>query len=83
MFTVGTANLAVTKTATTDRVFSDGVYGYTITVTNEGALDVIGAVVMDDFPSLLTDVHWTCTASPGSRCTPSGTGTVNHDPHFG
>jgi uncharacterized repeat protein (TIGR01451 family) len=48
---------------------------YTITATNAGPDNVIGASVTDAFPSDLT-CTWTCAGSAGGGCTASGTGSI-------
>ena len=51
---------------------------YTITVTNNGPTNAIGARVQDLFPAALTGVSWTCTGSGGGAClAPSGTGNID------
>ena len=50
---------------------------YTITVGNGGPDDSVGATVSDTFPATLTGLSWTCVASPGSICTPSGSGDIS------
>jgi uncharacterized repeat protein (TIGR01451 family) len=52
---------------------------YTITVTNAGPSDVVGASVTDSFPAGLLNVTWTCVASGGSSCTASGAGGIDDD----
>lgn len=37
----------------------------------------MGARVVDDVPSEITDVTWTCRASRGSRCPASGSGDLD------
>jgi uncharacterized repeat protein (TIGR01451 family) len=49
---------------------------YTIVVRNGGPSAVTGATVTDTFPPALLGASWTCTADPGSTCTPSGTGNL-------
>jgi uncharacterized repeat protein (TIGR01451 family) len=49
---------------------------YTITVTNNGPADVVGASVTDAFPAGLLDVSWICVASGGSSCTAAGSGPI-------
>jgi hypothetical protein len=46
--------------------------------TNNGPNDVEGAVVSDLFPAQLTNITWTCVASAGASCSPSGADTL-HD----
>ena len=43
---------------------------YTITVTNAGPTDAVGAVVTDTFPAALTGVTWTCVGTGGGVCSP-------------
>ena len=50
---------------------------YTITVTNAGPTDAVGAVVTDMFPAALTGVTWTCVGTGGGVCNPSGSGNIN------
>src|SRR5207249_4784585 len=49
---------------------------YTITVSNTGPSDAIGATVSDNVPGALTGATWTCTPSSGSTCG-SGTGDIS------
>ena len=49
---------------------------YSITVSNLGPNPAADALVEDVFPPELRDVTWTCAASVGSSCTPSGTGSI-------
>jgi len=47
--------------------------GYTIKVKNKGPGAVFNAQVVDSFPSNITNLTWTCTATTNSRCqTPDG-----------
>ena len=49
---------------------------YTIEVSNAGPEDVDQVTVVDEFPSQLTEIVWTCAASEGSRCSDSGAGNI-------
>ncbi len=49
---------------------------YLITVSNAGPNGVTGATVTDTFSAFLSGVLWTCSASAGSSCTPSGAGNL-------
>ncbi|MFP3939073.1 MAG: choice-of-anchor Q domain-containing protein, partial [Thermoanaerobaculia bacterium] len=49
---------------------------FTLTVTNEGPGEALGASVADAFPPELADVSWTCTADPGASCSGTGAGDV-------
>lgn len=46
---------------------------YTMLVTNHGTDLVQGEVIMMSLSAKLTGMSWTCVASPGSACNPSGT----------
>ena len=51
---------------------------YTITLTNNGPSNAIGARVQDVFPAALTGVSWTCAGSGGGACgIASGTGNID------
>jgi uncharacterized repeat protein (TIGR01451 family) len=50
---------------------------YIIVVGNNGPSDVSGARVVDHFPSEFQSVSWTCSATGGAGCVPSGTGSVD------
>ena len=51
---------------------------YIILVANKGPANVSAAQVIDQFPSSLANISWTCTASPGSRClNVNGIGNIN------
>jgi uncharacterized repeat protein (TIGR01451 family) len=51
---------------------------YTVIVTNGGPAAVTGALARDIFPVSLSGVTWTCTASAGSSCPASGSGSIDH-----
>ena len=65
----GEADLAISSSASVNVT-------YTITVTNNGPDAAIGAVVSDTFPTGLSGVAWTCTATGGAACAPSGSGDI-------
>ncbi|MEM8961372.1 MAG: hypothetical protein AAGD38_07845 [Acidobacteriota bacterium] len=75
---VPTADFAITKVSAGEGAVLPGTVvpgnqvAYTITVTNLGPTDAIGAEVEDLFPASLSDVTWTCAASAGSTCTANG-----------
>ncbi|MBN2475534.1 MAG: VCBS repeat-containing protein [Pirellulales bacterium] len=71
-------DLAISKTDGQVVAMPGGPLAYTIAVTNCGSENATGASVTDLLPPQLTGVTWTGVASPGSRCTPSGTGDI-HD----
>ena len=74
-------DLGVTKTNGVTQVVPGASVTYTITVTNFGLGDAVGAVVTDTFPIDLTGVTWTCsgqTGPPTSTCSASsGAGDIS------
>jgi uncharacterized repeat protein (TIGR01451 family) len=70
------ADLSVAKTDGQTVVAPGQSITYTITVANAGPSAVTGATVTDTVPAGLQDATWTCSASSGSSCTPSGTGSI-------
>jgi uncharacterized repeat protein (TIGR01451 family) len=71
------ADLSITKTDGGASPAPGQALGYTIVARNNGPAAVTGAAVSDSFPASLTGVSWTCAASPGSSCPPSGSGSIN------
>jgi uncharacterized repeat protein (TIGR01451 family) len=74
--TTGVADLSVSITDSVPAAVGGQRLTYTIAVTNHGPSPVAGATVTDIAPPNLTDVSWTCTASPGSSCTAGGSGSI-------
>ena len=71
-------DLRVTKTNGVSSLVPGQTTTYTITLTNNGPTDAIGARLQDDFPAALTGVSWTCTASAGGVCgAASGSGDID------
>jgi uncharacterized repeat protein (TIGR01451 family) len=70
-------DLSVTKTNRRTEIVETFDYPYTITVTNSGPHDAMGATVSDNFPAELTDCSWTCAPTVGATCTASGAGSIN------
>jgi uncharacterized repeat protein (TIGR01451 family) len=70
------ADLAITKTNGVTTVTPGDSLTYTIVATNLGPNAVVGATVVDTVPASLFGVTWTCTASPGSSCPASGSGSI-------
>ena len=72
------ADLRITKTdGATTSIPGQGV-SYTITATNLGPSNVVGATISDTLPAAFTGATWTCAAAVGASCAPaSGTGNVN------
>ena len=72
------ADLMVTKSDSVTTVYSGlSTVIYNIQVTNLGPSNVAAATVSDIVSSKLTGVTWTCTASTGSNCAASGSGSIN------
>lgn len=70
------ADLAVTKRNGASSVIVGTEVRFTITVTNLGPSNIIGATVADIAPETLIGVEWTCDAEPSASCTASGTGDI-------
>ncbi|WP_190279016.1 Cys-Gln thioester bond-forming surface protein [Dokdonella koreensis] len=73
----GTPQLLITKTAGSATLRPGGTVVYTITVSNVGNADAIGAVVNDPIPAGIDTFAWTCAASGGVACpNASGSGAI-------
>ena len=71
------ADLSITKTDGQATATPGTSVTYTIVASNAGPESVSGAPVTDAPPVALTNVTWTCSASVGSSCPASGSGTIN------
>ncbi|MGZ5565610.1 MAG: hypothetical protein ACXWKG_01240 [Limisphaerales bacterium] len=71
-------DLAVTQD-TTARAYTNGqLVTYTITVTNNGAASVVGALFSDAFPAALSNVNWSATfLGNSSGNVTNGNGNIN------
>src|SRR5262249_2850499 len=77
------ADLSVTKTDGQTLALPGQPLTYTITVTNAGPSDIVGATVSDAFPPALTGATWTCTPSGGGSCgAASGAGDIATTVHL-
>jgi len=70
------ADLAIAVTDGVTSVHVGDSVTYTITATNAGGGDIIGATVTDAFPTDLAACTWTCAATAGGTCAASGTGNL-------
>jgi uncharacterized repeat protein (TIGR01451 family) len=61
-------SLSVTKTDNHSQIEPGQNDTYVIVVSNSGPSAVEGVTVLDNFPSDLVNVQWSCSASQGSRC---------------
>ena len=77
VFREAQADLGVIKTDGQTTAVPGQPVTYTITVVNAGPTAVTGATVSDPVPAVLLGSTWTCSASPGSTCTASGSGSIN------
>ena len=73
----GTADLSITKTDGVASVVPGTSTTYTIVAKNSGPNNVAGAGVVDTPPAGMTFTGWTCVATAGSICNPSGSGPIN------
>ena len=69
-------DLAVTKDDGVDVVAEGDVLTYTIVVSNNGPSDVVGASLVDSFPSQLTNVSFTSVAAGGASGNTNGSGDL-------
>ncbi|MCP4898843.1 MAG: DUF11 domain-containing protein [bacterium] len=71
------ADLSISKDDGVASVELGDVLTYTITVSNAGSSDVLGATVTDTFPTSLSGVTWSCDEAGGGTCGfPSGLGDI-------
>jgi uncharacterized repeat protein (TIGR01451 family) len=72
-------SLSLTKTDGRSSINPGQNITYSIVATNNGPSAVNGVSLIDNFPPELTNISWTCTATPGSSCSASGVvpGNVN------
>ena len=71
-------NLGITKTNGASTVVPGTVTTYTITVSNAGPSNAIGATVIDNLPAVLSGATWSCTGAGGATCNvASGSGNIN------
>ena len=71
------ADLSITKSDGQTSAVPGQPVTYTIVATNAGFTALAGAAVADTLPTALLGATWTCTASAGSSCSASGSGSIN------
>ncbi len=74
---VAEVELSLDKTSGSFSTPTGGTITYLIRIENTGTSDAVGAQVVDTAPPRLGSLSWTCTPSPGSACTASGSGSIN------
>ncbi|MEO7735207.1 MAG: M36 family metallopeptidase, partial [Kofleriaceae bacterium] len=70
------ADLAISVDDGVATVTAGNAVTYTITASNAGGDDIIGATVSDTFSSDLSACTWTCTGSGGGTCLGAGAGDL-------
>ncbi|MBD1922680.1 DUF11 domain-containing protein [Microcoleus sp. FACHB-831] len=65
---VARADLQIQKTHAPEPVVAGGIITYTITVTNNGPSNAVGATVQDTVPPQITGVTWTCAITGTGSC---------------
>jgi len=68
--------LVISKSDGLTNTLSGSVITYTVIVTNTGPSAVTGATLNDSVPLSVTNVVWSCTATPGSTCGADGSGNT-------
>ncbi len=71
------ADFRITKTDGQLSATPGGGITYTIQVVQGGPSAAGAGMVTDTFPAAIAGVTWTCTASAGSSCPPSGSGNIS------
>ena len=71
------ADLSISKDDFTSRAVAGSSTSYTVVVSNSGPSNVFGATVADAIPAGATTMSWTCSATPGASCAPSGSGPMS------
>lgn len=69
-------DLVVTIEDGTDTVAPGDLIDYVVTIVNQGDEDAIDAVVEDEVPVEVMATSWTCSATGGASCAPSGSGAL-------
>lgn len=69
-------DVSVTQSAIPSAYTAGGALSYQINVSNAGPVASNGTSVVDIFPSALTGVTWSCSASGGATCPGTGSGNI-------
>jgi CSLREA domain-containing protein/uncharacterized repeat protein (TIGR01451 family) len=70
-------DVAVGLTNNRSTVIPGELITYTLRVTNTSGASLTGVAVNDSLPAALTGATWTCSASGGSSCPASGSGSIS------
>ncbi|HEV7491867.1 MAG TPA: DUF11 domain-containing protein, partial [Rhodanobacteraceae bacterium] len=70
------ADVSVAMSADAPEYTAGDALTYTVAVSNSGPAAASSTTVVDAFPPAYTGVTWTCVASGGASCAPSGGGTI-------
>jgi hypothetical protein len=70
------ADLSIVKSSAVNLI-QLGLIQYTLVVSNAGPSAVTGAVVTDTFPTVLSNVLWSCVGIGGGSCAANGTGNIS------
>ncbi|WP_395682014.1 hypothetical protein, partial [Dokdonella sp.] len=74
---IASADLSITKTDGSATATPGAPITYTITASNAGPSNAIGATVADTLPVTISGATWTCTGTGGGTCPASGNGNIN------
>ena len=72
------ADLGVAVSANRTSTAPGDLLSFAVAVSNSGPDAAVGSTVTVAWPGSMPSLGWTCTASAGSSCPASGTGTVSH-----
>lgn len=75
--TLAQADLAIVKTTSPNPANPGNPIIYTLTVTNNGPSNVTAARVLDNVPTSIENVSWTCTITTGNGSCGAANGTGN------
>ncbi len=70
-------DLAITKTDSVSTIPAGDPVTYVVHASNLSAWDLATGTVSDTMSSKLSNVTWTCSATSGSTCSASGTGSIS------